>query len=153
MSAKCYHESMILIPEECGNNKFKFLEGQISVSNKALSSFMSSKNFKSLLKKGNLEVINAQTFHSFTSEMPIFKRSRFSSVCGRLAAASQYSSSLEMMCISFLHLYTQLRALHYPRNFIKDAYFSLYRSKKEIIWKILGTLIQILEPVLFPSLP
>ena len=147
MSAKCYHESMILIPEECNNNKFKFLESQISVSNKALSTYLTSKNFKSLLKKGKLDITNAQTYYSFTSETSIFKTSRFSSICGHLAAATQYSSSLEMMLISFLHLYTQLRALHYPRNFMKDACFSLYHSKKDVIWELLGSFTHILEPI------
>ena len=94
MSAQCYHHSMVLIPEQCDNNQFKFLEAQITVTNKALSSFLVSKNYTSLITSGKFEVVNAQTFYSFTSEtLDQRKYSKFGSVCGRLAAAAQYSSS------------------------------------------------------------
>ena len=145
LSSKCYHESMILIPEESSNNTFTFLESQISLSNKNISAFMFSKNFLSLLSNGKFSSVNAQQFHSFTGESKYRLFTRMGTVLGRLSAAESYSYPPENLFISFIHLYIQFRALEYPPAFIQSACMRKYHSSKNIVWKIIATFIPFLE--------
>jgi hypothetical protein len=137
---------MILIPEESSNNSFKFLESQISISNKHITTFMYSKNFVSLLSLGKPLYQNAQDFFSFTGEQNFQPITRLGTILGRLEAAVTYSHPKESLLLSFLHLYIQARSLQYPALLIRDACMKKYHSTHELIlWKLLAQLIPFLE--------
>ena len=110
----CYHESMILIPEENITNSFRFLESQVKLTSRTRTAFMASKNYETLINTGKFTVTNAQSFHSFAGEEMGKYQTRMGTVLGRLAAAESYSHPKEQLFMSFIHIYTQLRALEYP---------------------------------------
>jgi hypothetical protein len=145
LADNCYHEAMVLIPEKSSNNSFQFLESRISISLKTITAYLHNKNFQDLLQEGRPMILSSQHFHSFTGETPGRQHVRMGTIFGRLAAAEIYSYPQESLVISFIHLYIQFRALKYPPEMIIHACMKKFHTTKRIIWKLLASLVKIVE--------
>jgi hypothetical protein len=145
LATKCYHETMILVPEQTNNNTFTFLEAQLTITNKSISSFMHSKNWTSLISTGKQKFINAQHFHSFTGEPSSKQTTRIASILGRFAAITAYSYPPENIILSFIQLFADFKALGYPTTLIKDALYKKYHSSQQPIWILCAELAKFLQ--------
>ena len=119
LSSRCYHKTVKIVAEKTENNTFPFLEGEISVTNKKISSFFKNKNFEPLLKTGSLKFITAQDFFSFAG--PNKKALRIGTVTGRLTTLMGYCFTDEEILKSFGQLLSQLISQQYTNKVIQTS--------------------------------
>lgn len=143
LSSRCYHDSMLLIPEKHDRGDFSFLEAKITISGGSLRSHLFSKNYVSLQNHGSLEVISSQTFSSFVGAKQDALKRKLGIILGRLAACEAYSCPIESLLSSFLHVYVQLKALSFPDELISAACFRKFQASQCWIWKFLAVWVRL----------
>jgi hypothetical protein len=138
LTKKCYHKSLKIVVEKTPENTFPFLEGQITLTNKAFTSIFKNKNFLPLLETGKLKFITTQDFFSFTGRNN--DSLRIGTVTGRLTTLLGYCFSDSDIITSFGHILCHMVALKYPEKIIKKACRKLYFNTSEKIWLLLEKL-------------
>jgi hypothetical protein len=144
-ASNCYHESMILIPEQHKAENIVFLEAKMNISgDKKFHCQMVSKNFDNIMEKGQPKIWSGQDGNSWGND----KAKQKSILIGRFTMMHNLSSSNMDKFKSFVHLLVHYICLGYKTKAFTQALRVMWKKTNDEFFKTLVPHIPVLYTIL-----